>query len=193
MTPGATSGVAHHAAAGGVRPLAWPVRALAGLVRAGVGAAMVLVLLSTVGQVFDRHLTKAGAAFDQYGRLGLVWLTFLGIAVAFRERANIRIDLLDHFLPPRAVRLKGVVLDVAVVAIATVLVVVGWPLLEVGSFQVIMDTPFSYQEVYAALLLGMPVLALFVVARLLDQGAGGRLGLDIPAPSSTEHVTDPHA
>ena len=172
------------------RFLAWPVRALAGLMRAGVVAAMLMVLVSTVAQVVDRHLMKSDfGAYDQYGRLGLVWLTFLGIAIAVRDRANIRIDLLDHFLPAAAARAKGVVLDVIMAAIAVLLVVVGWPLLEVGGFQVIMDTPFDYSEVYAALLLSMAVLAVFVVARLLDGLAQGRLGLD--APAHDERLHDP--
>lgn len=172
------------------RLLAWPVRALAGLMRVGVVAAMGLVLLSTVGQVADRHLLKSGfGAYDQYGRLGLVWLTFLGIAVAVRERANIRIELVDHFIPAGAARVKGVVLDVFMAGVAVLLVVVGWPLLEVGSFQVIMDTPFDYGEVYAALLTGMAVLAVFVAARLLDAASGGRLGLDVPP--GAERLHDP--
>ena len=166
----------------------WLVRALTGLVRAGTALALLLVLCATVGQVIDRQFIKSGfGAFDQYGRLGLVWMTFLGIAVAFRERANIRIDLLDHFLSLSIARAKGVVLDVFVVVIAVLLLVVGWPLLEVGSFQVIMDTPFSYQEVYAALLLSMLVLALFVAVRLADAAAGGRLGLDRP-PAHGSHA-----
>ena len=157
-----------------IRLLNWPVRVLAGSMRAGVVAAMLLVLASTVGQVVDRQFVHSTfGAYDQYGRLGLVWLTFLGIAIAVRERANIRIELLDHFIPARAAGVKAVVLDIAMAAIAVLLVVVGWPLLEVGSFQVIMDTPFDYEEVYAALLLAMAVLAVFVVARLvgLDQDA----------------------
>jgi TRAP-type C4-dicarboxylate transport system permease small subunit len=150
--------------------------------------AMLLVLLSTVGQVTDRHLVKSGfGAFDQYGRLGLVWLTFLGIAVAVRERANIRIDLLDHFLPAHIARGKGVVLDIAMAGLAVLLVVVGWPLLEVGSFQVIMDTPFDYGAVYGALLLGMAVLAFFVVLRLLDALTGGHFGLDAAPPAGAPH------
>lgn len=171
-----------------IRFLIWPLRALAGLVRVGVVAAVLLVLVSTVGQVADRHLIQSGfGAYDQYGRLGLVWLTFLGIAIAVRERANIRIDLLDHFLPPGIARVKGVVLDVAMAGVAILLVIVGWPLLEVGSFQVIMDTPFDYEEVYGALLLGMAVLALFVAVRLLDAAGGGQLGLDIPLALRTEN------
>ncbi len=171
-----------------IRLLAGAVRVVAGLMRAGVVAAMLLVLLSTVGQVADRQFIQSKfGAYDQYGRLGLVWLTFLGIAIAVRERANIRIDLLDHFVSPRAALAKGVVLDIVMAAVAVLLVVVGWPLLEVGSFQVIMDTPFDYGEVYAALLIGMLVLTLFVVARLLDLAAGRRLGLDIPADPERAH------
>jgi len=172
-------------------PLRASVRALAGLTRAGVVAAMLVVLASTLGQVADRHVFKSGfGAFDQYGRLGLVWLTFLGIAIAVRERANIRIDLADHFLPPRIVQAKGVVLDLVMAGIAVTLVVVGWRLLEVGSFQVIMDTPFSYGDVYAALLLGMAVLTAFVLMRLLDQAMGGRLGVDMPPASEGMHAPD---
>lgn len=162
------------------RLLTWPVRLLAGLMRAGVVAAMLIVLASTVGQVIDRQFIKSSfGAYDQYGRLGLVWLTFLGIAIAVHDRANIRIELLNHFIPARAARVKAVVLDVAMAAVAVLLVVVGWPLLEVGSFQVIMDTPFDYSEVYAALLLAMAVLAVFVVARLL--------GLDTHAEAGSPH------
>lgn len=163
-----------------IRLLSWPVHLLAGLMRAGVVVAMLLVLASTVGQVIDRQFVKSSfGAYDQYGRLGLVWLTFLGIAVAVRDRANIRIELLDHFIPARARRVKAIVLDAAMASIAVLLVVVGWPLLEVGSFQVIMDTPFDYTEVYAALLLAMAVLAVFVVARLL--------GLDVHADAGSPH------
>ena len=172
------------------RPLAWPVRTLAGLMRVGVVVAMLLVLVSTVGQVVDRHLLKFGfGAYDQYGRLGLVWLTFLGIAIAVRDRANIRIELLDHFLSAGAAQVKGVVLDLVMAGMAVLLVIVGWPLLEVGGFQVIMDTPFDYSEVYAALLLSMAVLAVFVAARLLDAAANWRLGLD--APTHDERLHDP--
>ena len=168
-----------------------PLRLLAGLLRLGVVVALVVILVSTLGQVADRHVIKSGfGAFDQYGRLGLVWLTFLGIAVAVRERANIRIDLLDHVLSARAIRAKAVLLDAAMAAVALGLVAAGWPLLEVGGFQVIMDTPFDYGAVYAALLLGMAVLAVFVLARLLDAATGGRLGLDLP-PEAAHSPHDP--
>jgi TRAP-type C4-dicarboxylate transport system permease small subunit len=61
---------------------------------------MLMVLVFTVGQVFDRHLLKSTfAAHDQFARIGLVWLTFLGIAVGIRDRTNVRIELLNHLAP----------------------------------------------------------------------------------------------
>jgi TRAP-type C4-dicarboxylate transport system permease small subunit len=153
--------------------------ALAKLVRVGVVVALIGVLVCTVAQVMDRHFTKSGAiAFDQYARLGLVWLTFFGLAVGFRERANIRIDLLDHVLSKRARHLKGLVLDVVVVAVSILMIVVGWRLLQVGSFQMLMDTPLTYETMYGALLAALAILSLFLVFRLIDGVTGGRYQLD---------------
>jgi TRAP-type C4-dicarboxylate transport system permease small subunit len=160
---------------------------VAAIVRIAVVVALAAILVFTVGQVLDRHFFKSDViAFDQFSRLGLVWLTFLGVAIGFRERANIRIDLLDHFLPPALVRPKGLMLDLVVLGAAILMIVVGWRLLEVGSFQVMMDTPFTYEVMYGALLLGLILLCLFLVLRLFDALTGGRFHLD-PRPDDHDH------
>ncbi|WGF88127.1 TRAP transporter small permease [Marinivivus vitaminiproducens] len=154
------------------------VRAIAGLMRCIVVIALAAVLILSVAQVIDRHVIHYGDfAFDQYSRLGLLWLTFCGLAVGFRERANIRIDLLEHFLPERWVKPQRVVLDGMTLAIVVTLVVVGWRLLDVGSFQSLMDTPLTYRSMYGALLLGLIVLSVFLIVRLVDAATGGRFGL----------------
>ncbi|MFC7398457.1 TRAP transporter small permease [Chelatococcus sp. GCM10030263] len=163
----------------------WPARlvgGVTGLVRAAIVVALAAILTLTVLQVLDRHFFRYGDfAFDQYSRVALVWLAFLGIAMGFRERVNIRIDLLDHFLPDRFAKRLRTVLDVVVLAVAASLIWVGWQLLEVGSFQVVMDTPLTYQVMYAALLAGLILLCLFLVLRLADVITAGRLGLDAKA------------
>jgi TRAP-type C4-dicarboxylate transport system permease small subunit len=169
-------------------PVLWPVRLLAALVRMAVVVSLVMILIFTVGQVVDRHFFRTGfSAFDQYARLGLVWLTFLGIAIAFRERANIKIDLADHFLPPATVRRKAVVLDIVVLAVAAMMIVVGWRLLEVGAYQVLMDTPFTYEVMYGALLLSLVLLVFFLFLRLVDAAFGGRLRVDAPIDPHDHH------
>jgi len=152
------------------------------LVRAGVVLALAAVLILTVLQVLDRHVFKSGGlVFDQYARVGLVWLTFLGIAIGFRDRANIRIDLLDHFLPAKFLDGLRLALDLVVLAVALVLLWAGWPLLEIGAFQVLMDTPLTYEVMYGALLVGLALLCLFLVLRLVDALTGRRFGLDTKA------------
>jgi len=157
------------------------------LVRLVVVVALAAILFFTVAQVFDRHFIKSGAiAFDQYARLGLVWLTFFGLAIGFRERANIRIDLLDHLLSLRARHIKGLVLDLVVLAVAILMIVVGWRLLQVGAFQMLMDTPFTYEVMYGALLLALMILCVFLVMRMVDGVTGGRFQLDAEA-SDDDH------
>lgn len=172
-------------------PAAWPARivaSLATLVRIAVVLALVSILVFTVGSVVDRHLLKSDVlAFDQYSRVGLVWLTFLGLAIGFRERANIRIDLIEHFLPERIIRPKAVALDLLVLAVAGLMIAVGWRLLEVGAFQVLMDTVFTYETMYGALLLGLVLLCLFLCLRIVDALTGRRFGLDA-SPSDHDRL-----
>lgn len=168
----------------------WPAR-LVGLVtwlvRGGVIISLVAVLILTVLQVVDRHFLHHGFAFDQYSRVGLVWLGFLGIAMGFRERANIRIDLLDHFLPKRFVGPQQFLLNLIILAVAAALIWFGWPLLEVGTFQALMDTPLSYDVMYGAGLAGLILICLFLVLRLADVLTAGRFGLDEKASDDHDH------
>jgi TRAP-type transport system small permease protein len=156
--------------------------------RACVVLALAAILVFTVGQVLDRHVFKSGAiGFDQFSRLCLVWLTFIGIAIGFRERVNIKIDLFNHFLPARIVRPKTWLLDLVILAAAGLMIVVGWRLLEVGAYQVLMDTPFTYEVMYGALLLGLVLLCIFQVLRLVDGLTGGRFHLDTPVGDDDHH------
>lgn len=144
--------------------------------RACVVAAMAALVLLSVGQVLDRYLFKTSFdAYDQLARLCLVWLTFVGIALGIRERANIRVELLEHLLPGAGGRraLAGL-LDAVVLATAVYLFWTGWVLLEVGAYQAIMNTPLSYDVVYAGLLAGLALLVVFLAFRFLGCAAERR-------------------
>lgn len=168
--------------------LSLPVRLVAWAAKASIVVALAVVLAFTVGQVADRYLLKTQFdTYDQFARIGLVWLTFLGMAIGVRERANIRIELLSHFLPAGAQRVLSLGLDLVILAVSVFLVVKGWQLLEIGAFQAIMGTALSYDIMYGALLAGMILLAFFVVLRLADALAGGRLGVDAPVTDHDDH------
>lgn len=152
-----------------------PVRLLDTVTRVILVTALAAVLIFTVGQIADRYIFKSTFdAYDQYARVGLMWLTFIGIAAGVRDRVNIRIELLSHFAPPRFRTAIGVVLDLAILAVSVIIVTVGLPLLEVGGFQVIMGTSMTYETMYTALLSGMSLMIVFVLLRLADRCTGGR-------------------
>ena len=161
----------------------WTVRAVARICRAMVMIALFVVFLFTVGQVADRYLLGTSfSAYDQISRLGLVWLTFIGFAVGVWERVNIRVELLDRFLPPRMHKAVAAVLDVMMIAVAVVVLVEGWRLLDVGAYQAIMGTPLTYEVVYAGLLVGVAVLLVFLAARLFETLTGARLDPEAERP-----------
>ena len=186
------SGLAQDGATGegvGAKPLALPVRVLHGAVRAALVVAMLMVLVFTVGQVLDRYLVKSSFdAHDQFARIGLVWLTFLGIAAGIRDRINVRIELLNHLAPAKVRQVMAMVLDLVILSVSVLIVVVGARLLEIGAFQAIMGTRFNYDIMYAALLSGFCVLILFIVLRFANLLSGGRLHLDAPASDHDHHA-----
>jgi TRAP-type C4-dicarboxylate transport system permease small subunit len=163
----------------GVGMLVVPVHILETLVKILVGLALMVVLAFTIGQVADRYVLKTQFdAHDQIARIGMVWMAFLGFALGVRSRGNIRIEVIQHFLPEGVRRVTGVFLDAVMMVVAIALLVNGWQLLEVGSFQAIMGTPFYYDAMYGALLAGLVLLVIFLALRMADTLMGGRLGVD---------------
>ena len=71
------------------RVLAWIIAAL-----------MLCLVVVVASQLVDRHvITLPMAAPDQYARVMLVWITFIGFALAVKNGLNIRVDLIDQRLP----------------------------------------------------------------------------------------------
>jgi TRAP-type C4-dicarboxylate transport system permease small subunit len=141
---------------------------LATFVRAMVILSIVVVLVFTVLQVLDRYLLKSSFdAHDQIARLGLVWLTFLGFAIAVRGKLNIRVEVLEHVFSSKSLRFLSPLLDLVVLGTALYLLSVGWRLLEIGSFQNIFGTPLTYSWIYAGLLAGLVCVVIFIAFRLL--------------------------
>src|SRR6187399_1298694 len=74
-----------------------------------------LIMVIVVGQLVDRHFVDLPwDAPDQYARIAIVWLCFLGSALALSQGASIRIDLLDHWLPERFVAWRDLLFDLAI-------------------------------------------------------------------------------
>ena len=147
----------------------WLDRALAWFV-----AALVVGLVAIVSaQLIDRHFVDIPIhAPDQYARIGLVWLTFLGFALAIRGNVAVRVDIVDHFLPLSVRRWVGIASDLILLALLVMLIVKGWAVYEVGAGQLILGTPFTAGLPNAALVVGVALMILFVALRVVERWRG---------------------
>lgn len=56
----------------------------------------------------------------------MAYMAVLSAALAIRRGAHIRMDALDRYLPKTLVKVLDVLADVAIIALAVVMIVVGW-------------------------------------------------------------------
>lgn len=132
-------------------------------------ALLVAIALAIVtGQFIDRHFFDLPwDAPDQFARIAVIWLCFLGTALALTEGSTIRIDLLDHVLPARLIAWRDAVFDVVLLGMLAVLVVKGWTVVRIGASQILLGTPFTADLPYSGLFVGAVLGALFVSMRIV--------------------------
>jgi len=137
-------------------------------------AALMLMLVTIVAsQLVDRHVvTLPMAAPDQYARVLLVWLTFIGFAIAVKNGSNIRVDLIDAHLPVFVRRSVELLFDVLMLFLTVLISYHTLPLLEVGLEQERLGTVLTEAWPTVALLASGVLLAVFLALRLLLCVAG---------------------
>lgn len=136
-------------------------------------AGLVLIVAS---QFVDRHfVTLPMAAPDAYARIMLVWLTFIGFALAVKSGLNIRVDLIDTHLPKAVQRVLEYVFDVTMLLLTGIIGVNGWRLVEIGHGQERLGTVMSEAWPSAALFVSCILLAVFLVLRIVLRAAGREL------------------
>jgi TRAP-type transport system small permease protein len=141
--------------------------------------ALIGILVIVTLQMVDRHIVDVPiVAPDAYARILLIWLTFVGFALAARAGLAIRVDLMDHWLPDRVRRMLEIAFDLAKLAVLGLLVVKGWDLVEIGFYQSILGTDLTTAVPNAGLWVGSVILFVFVVIGLLRS----RIGTQEPLP-----------
>jgi TRAP-type C4-dicarboxylate transport system permease small subunit len=130
-------------------------------------AGLVVVLFFCFSQAADRYTIKSSFdAHDQLARIGLVWLVFSGMAVAYEERSNLRIDLFFKYMSPRVVFLREALFEAAILATSLLIHWKSWIVMEVSNRQQIMGTPFTNLVPHSAILLSTATIALVAFVRL---------------------------
>jgi len=141
-----------------------------------VAVLMAGLVLIVGSQFVDRHfITLPIAAPDAYARIMLVWLTFIGFALAVKSGLNIRVDLIDAHLPRKVQRALEYVFDVTMLFLTVIIGFHGWRLIEVGQGQERLGTVLSEAWPSAALVVSCILLTLFLVLRIVLRAAGREL------------------
>jgi TRAP-type C4-dicarboxylate transport system permease small subunit len=140
-------------------------------------AVLVMALVVIVASQFvDRHFVSLPmAAPDAYARVILVWLTFIGFALAVKGGLNIRVDLIDSHLAPRVRRLLEYLFDVLMLLLTLVIGFHGWRLIVIGRDQERLGTVLSEAWPSAALFVSCMLLVLFLVLRIALRFTGREL------------------
>ena len=134
---------------------------------------MALLVALTFIQVVARYaMSSPFTGTDQLARIASVWLTFMGAAVAVWKNKNIRIEIIEQFLPNLLKKIMFLIFDILLIILLIVLSFKAYEVTEMGATQDIIATPFSYAVMYSSLFVGSVLMLLFVTLRALS-----RLGL----------------
>lgn len=131
-------------------------------------ALVAIVVATSLGVFFRYGLNSPLMWSNELGMLALLWLTFIGAALVYREHGHIAVEVLRERLPPRAQQWLGAAI---VVMIALAVAIVGWKMLTL--------IPLQHQKMISALgiprsVYGIPVLWMsvsMVVTSLRDLAA----------------------
>lgn len=149
---------------------------------AAAKAAVVVILAALVvvvaSQFVDRYVTPVwgGIPADEYVKVGLIWLTFLGFGIAIRAGVAVRVDLVDHLLPPRWRFAIETLIDLALVAVLAVVLWKGLRLYSISTGQLILGTDMTVAVPTLGMLLGLALTALAIVERSLRRFVASRTG-----------------
>jgi TRAP-type C4-dicarboxylate transport system permease small subunit len=135
---------------------------------------MALLMGLTFMQVIARYVMRSPfTSTDQLARIVLVWLTFMGAAVAIREGKNIRIDTIEKLLPRQVRSFLEIFFDLVLSFLLIVLTYKGYQVMVVAGSQEVLGTPFSYAVLCASLTVGSFLMLLYVSVRLCSRLRAG--------------------
>ncbi len=107
-------------------------------------------------QFFTRYVLNDSLAWtEEIARYLLMWVTFIGAAIAMRRGTNIAVEMLEHFLPERFTPLLRAVIDIITVGFLTCLAWFSLTIVERMQIQRMTIVDVSMSVVYAGVSLGV--------------------------------------
>jgi TRAP-type C4-dicarboxylate transport system permease small subunit len=134
-----------------------------------VGAIVAALFFIVASQFVDRyvHPVWGGVPADEYVKVGLIWLTFLGFAIAVRSGVAVRVDLIDAVLAPATRRWLYGLFDLVILLVLASVLWKGLRLYTISSGQLILGTDMTVAVTTLGLLLGLGLTFLAIVERVV--------------------------
>lgn len=87
-----------------------------------IGLLVFLILNVFAAVLMRRFLGHMFPWSEEISLLSLTWFSFMGIAIGFREKLHLGMDLLDHYLPEKVIAVWDRVIDLVVLGFGVYLV-----------------------------------------------------------------------
>jgi len=136
---------------------------------AAIGAGLLAIFILNMYQVGGRYLFGVGEVWiPDVTRFLFIWMIFLGTALMHLRRGHLVIDFVQVRLPIRLRRATEVLIGGAMLAMAGILLVVGWRIMQIR-----MDIPYTGWEIptgyaYAAVPVAAVLVGLISLANLYE-------------------------
>jgi TRAP-type C4-dicarboxylate transport system permease small subunit len=156
-----------------------PIRALAAVVLALAAISLLVAVALNLANIVGRYVFFSPIASAEEIMLFLfVGTVFLGNSYVGWKGRQIRMDVFLHALPAAWRRWLDVLADVAVIVVSIVIIVVGWPaiqmLAEFDQRSQVAEVPLVLPQ--ALIPIGLALNALFVAVRLVENFRTGGVG-----------------
>lgn len=133
-----------------------------------VGMAILLIVSVVLRYVFNAPLQWS----DELARLILVWITFLGAALATKRQKEIVVDVLDVWLSERLKKVVKSLADLLTIAFTAYLLVYGVKMSQFAWMIKSDSLRVPYTVFYAAVPVGALITLIYLVLRLIYRFKG---------------------
>lgn len=155
------------------------ISGIRGTLQRGATVALVTLVFTMVAimlmQVILRYVFNAPLRWsEELARYLFVWISFLGLYLAYRKGAHLGLDMLPHMIPPAAARVLAVVSEAVIAGTLVWAVATSGRLITISLNQgsAVLGLPMIY--VYAAFLVGACLVITDIILGWLERAVSWR-------------------
>lgn len=130
---------------------------------------LVIQLLVVSGVVFGRYVFSYSPAWgEELALFAMVWLGLLSASTRVRDDSHLSLTFMDNYLPPRAIKIRDVLVMLATALFGLFLLIQGANLVDMTRNNTLPGMGISSSVLYAAVPVAGLAIVIQIIARLRD-------------------------